>query len=191
MTAIKKYLDIIKNPIISQVLFWVLIFIFSANASSWHFESTWELVETYAFRVGFQIITASICIYVLIPKILNKGHKGYFILAVAGSLIVLHLFCSLTRLNYLEPKYAETYVSYLKRFENPASLWSRLTYLPEFLSVSLYFAYPTLLLLAIRFYKEQQRLIKLNEQKKTAELALLKNQLNPHFLFNTLNNLYA
>jgi LytS/YehU family sensor histidine kinase len=42
-----------------------------------------------------------------------------------------------------------------------------------------------------RFYKNQQNYLKLNEQKKIAELTALKNQLNPHFLFNTLNNLYA
>jgi LytS/YehU family sensor histidine kinase len=42
-----------------------------------------------------------------------------------------------------------------------------------------------------RFYKNQQKYLKLNEQKKIAELTALRNQLNPHFLFNTLNNLYA
>ena len=42
-----------------------------------------------------------------------------------------------------------------------------------------------------RFYKNQQKYLKLNEHKKTAELTALKHQLNPHFLFNTLNNLYA
>ena len=42
-----------------------------------------------------------------------------------------------------------------------------------------------------RFYKNQQKFLKLNEQKKIAELTALRNQLNPHFLFNTLNNLYA
>ena len=42
-----------------------------------------------------------------------------------------------------------------------------------------------------RFYKNQQKYLQLNEQKKTAELTALKHQLNPHFLFNTLNNIYA
>ena len=61
----------------------------------------------------------------------------------------------------------------------------------EFITKSFYLLYPTLLLLVFKLYVEKQRLLRLNEQKKTAELVALKNQLNPHFLFNTLNNLYA
>lgn len=39
---------------------------------------------------------------------------------------------------------------------------------------------------------EQWKWIKsLENDKKTAELALLKSQINPHFFFNTLNNLYG
>ena len=48
---------------------------------------------------------------------------------------------------------------------------------------------------SLKFYREYQqkqaRLIKVeNEQLKT-ELKLLKAQVNPHFLFNTLSNLYG
>ncbi len=32
---------------------------------------------------------------------------------------------------------------------------------------------------------------KIVSEQKDMELANLKNQLNPHFLFNTLNNIYA
>jgi len=40
----------------------------------------------------------------------------------------------------------------------------------------------------IRYYKEVKDL---QQQKLEAELDLLKNQINPHFFFNTLNNLYG
>lgn len=41
------------------------------------------------------------------------------------------------------------------------------------------------------WYTEQQQKLKAEKAKVTAELELLKAQLHPHFLFNTLSNLYS
>lgn len=51
------------------------------------------------------------------------------------------------------------------------------------------------LALALRLNTEREkmrrRMLELNSEKKQIELMNLKAQLNPHFLFNTLNNIYA
>ena len=39
------------------------------------------------------------------------------------------------------------------------------------------------------WYQNQQLKTELEDKNKTSELALLRSQLNPHFLFNTLNNI--
>lgn len=44
---------------------------------------------------------------------------------------------------------------------------------------------------SIRWQKMEERLTEIEQQKTEAELKNLKNQLNPHFLLNTLNNIYA
>lgn len=46
-------------------------------------------------------------------------------------------------------------------------------------------------LLAIHWTRQNSVITALQHEKSLAELDLLKQQLNPHFFFNTLNNLYA
>jgi sensor histidine kinase YesM len=49
----------------------------------------------------------------------------------------------------------------------------------------------TLFRVFIQWFNDSQTKIELEKQNFKSELALLKNQLNPHFLFNTLNNIDA
>lgn len=76
----------------------------------------------------------------------------------------------------------------------------------EFMSVSIFNIskilknglgiYPVVALAAFikitkHFYSEETKLQEIRQQKLEAELNFLKGQIHPHFLFNTLNNLYA
>lgn len=47
------------------------------------------------------------------------------------------------------------------------------------------------IVLSLQWGKQNNQIILLEREKSQAELDLLKQQLNPHFFFNTLNNLYA
>ena len=47
------------------------------------------------------------------------------------------------------------------------------------------------IVLALQWGKQNNQILSLEKEKSQSELDLLKQQLNPHFFFNTLNNLYA
>ena len=59
------------------------------------------------------------------------------------------------------------------------------------------FNYPTIVGFAVaikllkRWYLKQKETEQLAREKINAELQLLKAQVHPHFLFNTLNNIYS
>lgn len=50
---------------------------------------------------------------------------------------------------------------------------------------------PIPILIILWIYEQWRNIRNLKEAKTNAELALLKSQINPHFFFNTLNNLYG
>jgi two-component system, LytTR family, sensor kinase len=57
--------------------------------------------------------------------------------------------------------------------------------------VVIYTIYSVLIRLAIDWYQSQKLKAELITRNQASELALLRSQINPHFLFNTLNNIYS
>jgi two-component system, LytTR family, sensor kinase len=57
--------------------------------------------------------------------------------------------------------------------------------------VIIYGIYALLIQLAIGWFDTQKLRTELMLEKQSGELALLRSQINPHFLFNTLNNIYS
>ena len=62
---------------------------------------------------------------------------------------------------------------------------------PSFVRFILIMALGTAVELITKFEQEQKRYAELERQKIIKELNFLKSQLNPHFLFNALNNIYS
>lgn len=54
-----------------------------------------------------------------------------------------------------------------------------------------YFSYGFIFFFINEWYVNNQKKKELEQEKITTELAFLKSQINPHFLFNTLNDIYA
>lgn len=137
-----------------------------------------------------QMIVAYSCIYILVPRFLERKKIGLFIVWMLILFMAVFILYQAIKMLYFDVVYFDFYAEAQRKYALEP-LFKRLSYPSLWLSKSVLYLTPTALLLLYRFYRDQRKLLKINEQKKIAELSALKRQLNPHFLFNTLNNLYA
>jgi len=141
-------------------------------------------VQTFFF-VGLlmpvTIFTTYFLNYYLVPNYLMKERFGYFvtyfIYTLIGSLFLEMMISALTFIVMAELNIHDM---------SPASI--DLFFLLASLLMVVFFAMGIKMLLHWRQSKEEYQ--KLMRDKIETELKFLKVQLNPHFLFNTLNNLY-
>jgi sensor histidine kinase YesM len=120
-----------------------------------------------------------ICNYLLVPKLLYR--KKYALFAL--SFILLVTVSSFYKMQWIG-----------RVIHNPALLdlsqnWKARIYdnfIPHFFLVTAGMAFKLLL----DYIRLQKRLAEVAREKAEAELNFLKSQINPHFLFNSLNSVY-
>ena len=120
--------------------------------------------------------------YFLIPRIFKEKGVIYYGFSVAGAILLFDpLLVSLV--SYLPLVQRMNF----NRFTGTTNIFSAdgggLPFIIMILSVRVSIAY--------EWFKQHSDLAELEKEKTTTELTLLKPQINPHFFFNTLNNLYA
>ncbi len=149
-----------------------------------------QAIEVYGTIVLCQFLASVVCINLLLPQLLNKGRSLLFVLSLLVLMLLLFALYTSIRMCYLEIRYLAYYEQVMPEYIL-LGFWERIIDPRLLLAKGINYLAPTALLLFIQYYRNQRDFLKLKEQKKTAELTALKNQLNPHFLFNTLNNLYT
>lgn len=157
--------------------FW-LTFYGVVNGSHYgHHYLEWFLFEvlTMTVKLPYTYFVA----YYLFPKLLPQGR--YLAL---GAYVLLFAFVGMLTLTALDE-----YFPYDMPGRSTAFWSSKTVYMFADL---IYVASPVVVIKMIQQYLVQQRTYaRLKEEKIGAELQMLKNQLQPHFLFNTLNNIYG
>lgn len=135
-----------------------------------------------------QMVAAYLMTYIQVPKLL---YKGKIILFIASSLLVAYGLAVLARLFIIHIANPISGIESLD--ETVGEIISDPIYLVRVFVVSIYI--PAVLMFLIKMtgerFKQQRRLAILEKEKRTNELNFLKAQINPHFLFNTLNNIYS
>ena len=168
---------------------------------AWNLQGRMPQIEQYGIVIScFRILLNSFLmtlvhmslvygiLYFILPRYLSQIKKWVKTTAIL-LLFIVFIVC-VNYLNFLLTFYISTRMGYFDKMPGMdfiIPIWAR----------QIIFNYPTVVgfALAIKFlkrwYLKQNETSVLIRENINAELRLLKAQLHPHFLFNTLNNIYS
>lgn len=161
-------------------LFWIF-FVFSliADTTSLFIRDEWLYISYVFAKTLVQALLVYVNILLLYPVFFKK--KKYLLYIVFVILFTLIAgYCNLKAEVYLRSNGELLSVEKHFRF-----------FLSQLGMAARYVIISFLLKISVDYYEQKETLKKIELEKTTAELNFLKAQVNPHFLFNTLNNLYA
>ena len=178
-------LDFIMNTWwIRHLLFWIFVINYNAlgiGMTSAAFTAE-NLKVSYIIQLkylpGFLLVAYPI-LYFLVPRFLEK--RKFFFFAIGFLLLIFFVGGTYANfMNLIVNKGSQSYSGF------NLTIWGQ-NMLP--------FIHIAGMVVAIKFikkaYLQESRALQASHQKSIAELELLKAQIHPHFLFNTLNNLFA
>jgi hypothetical protein len=169
--------------IIRHLLFWIAYYLYDGPISSIIESDPLSRIYIAALAMPVKILATYFTLYLLTHKYHDKGKQLTFYIYLLLSILI---FGALQR----AVSYSIIYPIYYPEGLN-VGLWYFPKVIIETFGVYSVVAIVVVLHVGKKWYQSQQEKQQLRNEKLEAELQLLKAQIHPHFLFNTLNNLYS
>ncbi|HWK07101.1 MAG TPA: histidine kinase [Puia sp.] len=169
-----KYNTLVKLQWLIWSVLTVMFFFYTLEIDpvSYAFDYAIHSTLSYAFIVYANALW-------LMPRLYRK--KKY----IAYTLSILFMLVAVTYLRVT----SQVYIWFHYIIQKPLLLEFR-SYVYTFIINSLFFVFSIAFRFTLDFFQIKQQQQKLLKEHAQAQLSLLKAQVQPHFLFNTLNNIY-
>lgn len=180
--------QISKNRVLLHVLAWTAFVVAWLVYAALLGNPIYELVVNKLCYLGPQLLATYFLLYYQLPKLVYKKKYGQFLLSLALAAYFTTALARLIKIYVYEPALGSTLAK--------DSLYDIFTQLSPLVAQYLLWVYiPPIMAVILKLLKdhfiEKQQFEQLQQEKTIAELNFLQAQLHPHFLFNTLNNLYT
>jgi sensor histidine kinase YesM len=185
--VIKKIVFRKEYSLVRHILFWLLyLFVFTLMLYD-ETSGFWDTFRTAFLFFPINILYAYVTLYWFVPKYLITGKYLNFFFAyciwATADLILIFFY----RYYVLFPMWtgkAALPFNLSRSYREIFQVWG-------FIGSNTVAMFAVFIRMFKYWHSEQLQKLQIQQEKTKAELQLLKAQLHPHFLFNTLNNLYA
>jgi heme/copper-type cytochrome/quinol oxidase subunit 2 len=161
-----------------QWIIWIILFTIHTLALLPYDPLGQSMLYSVLYTSAYMIIIYGNAFF-LLPVLYEKGHKVWYIVLVVVMIPLVAFWRFYSAFYIYNRFYAEKPVPFR---------WSATT--SSLITCILVFIISVLFYIALDFFKLKQKQEQLQKKHSEAELNLLKAQVQPHFLFNTLNNIY-
>jgi len=177
-----------KNPRIRILIhagFWIAYLLINSITATRYYpdRDIFNLTLQTMLTLPVDMLATYLTVYVLFPRFLFKRKYLLFAVTLAGSAL---FFIVLQRVILFKL----TYPIFLPEI-TPRYTIFQINWFYSFTNIYLIVAVASVIKLFKISLVQQENARELDQKRAEAELNFLKSQVHPHFLFNTLNNLYA
>lgn len=171
-------MNIFKYRWLNHVLFWLIIFSFFSAPKILSGGLSRDAFVNLLY-IPVDIAAVYIIIEFFIPRFIIKNRNFFFFSLGAILTISLNIFASLLIMNYIQPRLGFWVMKSPIHYEIFSFLVNNLMIIGMAVALKL-FSY------SFKIQLTQSELVRRSIQ---SELGILRSQINPHFLFNVLNNI--
>lgn len=169
--------------LLRHLLFWIAYYLYDGPISSIIEADPLSRIVIAAIAMPVKIAATYFTLYLMTTVYHDKNRPVRFYAYLFASIIFFGFMQRVVSYHLIYPKY------YPQALDVP--VW----YLPKVI-IETFGVYSVVAIVVVlhvgkQWYSSQQEKQQLKNDKLEAELKLLKAQIHPHFLFNTLNNLYS
>jgi two-component system LytT family sensor kinase len=195
-TSSKTFVTVFAHVIAWACFFTVPYLVFFPRLREFNISN--HMLVTIIFNNVFLVLFYYLNTMLLIPKFLAKEKWLWYVLSIAGCLLFFLYVPRQIAFLFYEPEYGNP--NNREFIRNPAFQGkSRFTggrrrpVADPYNTVIflLVFTFGTAVSVIQRWLKTEQNRKETENEKLNTELSFLKSQVNPHFFFNTLNNIYS
>ncbi len=184
--------------ILAHILVWVVfgIAIFFYHPLFSGIDIPYEAWITQAVTLVLLVTGFYVNVFVLVPKFLLNNHFGYyFVMIIALIAAIVFINKGVENVLYHSHVFPQNRRGETTELIKAAPVFKpgmrRPIDRPTIIISALVLGIGTSITAIQKWQKDKQKREELEKDKVASELSFLKAQINPHFFFNTLNNIYA